>query len=65
MNMKKLVNDKASYTAFQEYVKARLEVCHQQLELTKEPADIYRMQGQIITWRRLQRLRDEVNGMED
>ena len=61
MNLKPFVNNRDFYPVFQEWVEAQIGHLHKRLESAKDPADIYRVQGQILTYRALQRLRDEVN----
>jgi hypothetical protein len=60
--IKKLVNDYEMYMALQEYVEKEIEVTHKSLENLIDPAEMYRLQGEIRVWRRLQRLREKVNG---
>ena len=65
MSLKQLVNTPAIYQAFQEYVEEKINHLHKRLESAKDPADFYSVQGQILTYRALQRLRDEVNRVDD
>lgn len=64
MNLKPFVNNRDFYLPFQEWVEAQIQNLHKRLEGAKDPADFYRVQGQITTYRVLQRLREDVNAME-
>lgn len=64
MNLKPFVNNRDLYPPFQEWVEAQIEHLHKRLESAKDPSDFYRVQGQITTYRVLQRLREDVNAME-
>ena len=62
MQIKRLVNDKALWDSFLEEVDTRIVFAQKQLEQRIEPAEIYRLQGEIKALRRLKQLRDKING---
>lgn len=62
MQIKRLVNDKALWDSFNEELDERIEFCHRQLEQRIEPAELYRLQGEIKALRSLKQLRDKING---
>jgi hypothetical protein len=61
MQIKRLVNDKPLWDSFCEEVDARIDFAHKQMEQLGEPADLYRLQGEIKALRSLKQLRDKVN----
>jgi hypothetical protein len=64
MQIKRLVNDKPLWDSFCEEVDTRIDFAHKQMEQLVEPADLYRLQGEIKTLRSLKQLRDKVNGAD-
>ena len=62
MSLKLLVNDVKVWDAFNVELDKRLAFTHRQLEQTMKPEDLYRLQGEARSFRRLKLLRDEVNG---
>ena len=62
MQIKRLVNDKPLWDSFLEEVDTRIVFAQKQLEQRIEPAEIYRLQGELKALRSLKQLRDKVNG---
>ena len=62
MSIKLLVNDKKIWDSFNELIDQKLKFVHSQLEQTMKSEDLYRLQGEARSFRRLKHLRDEVNG---
>jgi hypothetical protein len=60
--IKKLVNDYELYTALQNYIGEEVELSRKSLENHNDPAEMHRLQGEIRVWRRLQKLREKING---
>jgi len=64
MNLKKLVNDKALWDNFVEYLDDTIAKNHTALEQADNTVIIHRLQGAIGALRRLKYLREEMNGTE-
>ena len=64
MNLKKLVNDKALWDNFLEYLDDSIAKNHLALEQADNTVIIHRLQGAIGALRRLKYLREEMNGTE-
>jgi len=64
MNLKKLVNDKALWDNFLEYLDDSIAKNHTALEQADNAVIIHRLQGAIGALRRLKYLREEMNGTE-
>ena len=62
MNLKKLVNDKALWDNFVEYLDDNIAKNHTALEQADNTVIIHRLQGAISALRRLKYLREEMNG---
>ena len=62
MNLKKLVNDKALWDNFLEYIDDAIQKNHIALEQSDNSNVIHRLQGAIGALRRLKYLREEMNG---
>ena len=62
MNLKKLVNDKALWDNFLEYLDDSIAKNHLALEQADNAVIIHRLQGAIGALRRLKYLREEMNG---
>tara|TARA_A200000159_G_scaffold44659_1_gene40920 strand:+ start:524 stop:721 length:198 start_codon:yes stop_codon:yes gene_type:complete len=62
MNLKKLVNDKALWDNFLEYIDDAIQKNHIALEQSDNNIVIHRLQGAIGALRRLKYLREEMNG---
>ena len=62
MNLKKLVNDKALWDNFLEYIDDAIQKNHIALEQSDNHVVIHRLQGAIGALRRLKYLREEMNG---
>ena len=61
-SLKPLVNDKKLYDAFKDYIENQIEIKQRSLEQAHTLVDVHRLQGSIHAYRRLLRLREEVNG---
>ena len=62
MSLKILVNTKDIWDALLEELEERIQFSHKQLEQTQDEKELYRLQGDVRTLRRLKQLRDKVNG---
>ena len=62
MNLKKLVNDKALWDNFVEYLDDNIAKNHTAFEQADNTVIIHRLQGAIGALRRLKYLREEMNG---
>ena len=60
--MKGLVNDFKLYGEFQSFINEELETVRRSLENHTDINEMYRLQGEIRVWRRLQKLREKING---
>ena len=62
MSLKLIVNDKNLWDALLEELDERIHFTHKQLEQTTDTHEMYRLQGEVRSLRRLKLLRDKVNG---
>ena len=62
--LKKLVNDKQLWDAYVEYIDDKISSAHKRLEQENQPDNMYRVQGEIASLRRLKYMRDEINGSQ-
>ena len=62
MSLKLLVNTKDIWDALLEELEERIQFSHKQLEQAQDEKELYRLQGDVRTLRRLKQLRDKVNG---
>ena len=62
--LKQLVNDKKLWDAYVEYLEEKISSAHKRLEQEKLPDNMYRVQGEIASLRRLKYMRDEINGSQ-
>ena len=60
--LKKIVNDKSVWVAFNKTIDDKINQVHVRMEQVQGEADIYRCQGEIAALRKLKYLRDEING---
>ena len=60
--LKKIVNDKSIWVAFNKTLDDKINQVHVKMEQVQGEADIYRCQGEIAALRKLKYLRDEING---
>ena len=60
--LKKIVNDKSIWVAFNKTLDEKINQVHVKMEQVQGEADIYRCQGEIAALRKLKYLRDEING---
>ena len=63
-NLKPFVNDKKLYDAFKDYIESQINITQRSLEQAHTLVDVHRLQGTIHAYRRLLKLREEVNGPE-
>ena len=64
MSIKKLVNDPETYNSFLEELKSLVEKEKKTLEQAVDPVVLYKAQGALATLRKLQTLREIVNGRD-
>ena len=62
--LKKLVNDKQLWDAYVEYLDDKISSAHKRLEQENQHDNMYRVQGEIASLRRLKYMRDEINGSQ-
>ena len=62
MKLKLLVNNMEIWNSFNDELDRRLNLVHIQMEQTIKQEDLFRLQGEAKSLRRLKFLRDEVNG---
>ena len=60
--LKKIVNDKSVWVAFNKTLDDKINQVHVKMEQVQFEADIYRCQGEVAALRKLKYLRDEING---
>ena len=60
--LKKIVNDKSVWVAFNKTLDDKINQVHVKMEQVQGEADIYRCQGEVAALRKLKYLRDEING---
>jgi len=60
--LKKIVNDKSVWVAFNKTLDEKINQVHVKMEQVQGEADIYRCQGEVAALRKLKYLRDEING---
>ena len=60
--LKKIVNDKSIWVAFNKTLDEKINQVHVKKEQVQGEADIYRCQGEVAALRKLKYLRDEING---
>jgi chaperonin cofactor prefoldin len=59
--LKLVVNNKPQWDAMLEEIYFRISFAHKQMEQYDDPAEIYRLQGEIRALRSLTKLRDKIN----
>ena len=59
--LKPLVNNNEMYSAYLEMIDFYVEQHIRKLELSPDPVEMYRAQGQIMALKKLKTLKDEVN----
>lgn len=64
MSIKKLVNEPETYNSFLEELKSLVEKEQKTLEQAVDPVVLYKAQGALATLRKLQTLREIVNGRD-
>lgn len=62
MTLKLIVNNKDLWDALKEELDERIHFAHRQLEQTSDTSEVYRLQGEVRSLRKLKQLRDKVNG---
>jgi|TARA_A100001391_G_C4886476_1_gene229635 hypothetical protein len=60
--LKPFVNNPKLYNPFLEEIAERIALTHVALEQSREPDEIFRLQGEVRVLRSLMRLRDKING---
>lgn len=60
--LKKLVNDKALWDAYIEFLDDKIHKAHVRLEQATQVDAMHRIQGELSALRRLKLMREEVNG---
>jgi len=63
-NLKPLVNNRDLYEDFKEYIESKIQIAQRSLEQAHTLVDIHRLQGSIHAYRRLLKMREDVNGPE-
>jgi len=63
-NLKPLVNNRDLYEDFKEYIESKIQITQRSLEQAHTLVDIHRLQGSIHAYRRLLKMREDVNGPE-
>ena len=63
-NLKPLVNNKDLYEDFKEYIESKIQIAQRSLEQAHTLVDIHRLQGSIHAYRRLLKMKEDVNGPE-
>ena len=61
-NLKPFVNSPELYNPFLEEIGERIIMSQIELEQSREPDEMFRLQGEIRALRSLMRLRDKING---
>jgi hypothetical protein len=61
MSLKRLVNDKSLYDDFLEEINHRLSRVHTSMEQASTSEDLFRLQGEAASLRKLLKLREYVN----
>ena len=64
MSLKSFVNNKDMWDAFLEEIEDAIKVTQRGMEQAEELTTLYRLQGSIMTLRKLKQLRDKVNGIK-
>jgi flagellar capping protein FliD len=64
VSIKKLVNEVETYNSYLEELKALVEKEQKTLEQAVDPVVLYKAQGSLATLRKLQTLREIVNGRD-
>ena len=59
MALKRFVTSE-DYLDFKEYLEGHIKVLHTSMESARTPEDLYRLQGQILSLRRLQNMKEDV-----
>ncbi len=63
-NLKRFVNDPLFIVAWEEYIQSKLKSVHTSLEIATDPSILFRYQGQAEAYKRLLKLRDDVNSLD-
>ena len=59
VSLKQFVIDEA-YKEFQEYLENQIKLLHRSMESARSPEDFYRLQGQVLSLRKLQNMKEDV-----
>lgn len=63
-SLKLLVNDPKTWQSFQEYLDEEIALIHKNMETHTKPEEFFKSQGMIASLRKLQYLRERVNGAD-
>ena len=63
-NLKPLVNNVDLYKNFIDYIESQIKITQRSLEQAHTLVDVHRLQGTIYAYRRLLKMREDVNGPE-
>tara|TARA_Y100000114_G_scaffold155707_1_gene180584 strand:- start:1186 stop:1401 length:216 start_codon:yes stop_codon:yes gene_type:complete len=63
-NLKPLVNNVDLYNNFIDYIESQIKITQRSLEQAHTLVDVHRLQGTIYAYRRLLKMREDVNGPE-
>ena len=63
-NLKPLVNNRDLYEDFKEYIENKIQITQRSLEQAHTLVDVHRLQGSIHAYRRLLKMKEDVNGPE-
>jgi hypothetical protein len=64
MSLKAFVNNKDMYDAFLAEVDESIAITHRSMEQVDDMATLYRLQGSLMTLRKMKYMRDKVNGQQ-
>ncbi len=59
VSLKQFVIDE-TYKEFQEYLENQIKLLHRSMESARSPEDFYRLQGQVLSLRKLQNMKEDV-----
>ncbi len=59
VSLKQFVIDE-TYKEFQEYLESQIKLLHRSMESARSPEDFYRLQGQVLSLRKLQNMKEDV-----
>jgi len=59
VSLKQFVNTE-TYKDFQDYLEGQIKLLHRSMESARSPEDFYRLQGQVLSLRKLQSMKEDV-----